>query len=95
MAKQHTQQFKEDAVRYFVKHKELNMSICAKNLGISKSGLSKQRGLTKESDGVVPTRGRGNFESDEEKENAGLRKELRDTQGALAILKKAIDIVEN
>ncbi len=35
---------------------------------------------------------RGNYESDETKEIARLRKELRDTQVALDILKKAIGI---
>ena len=40
-----------------------------------------------------PTRGRGNFESDDAKELARLRKELRDTQDALDILKKAIGIL--
>ena len=44
-------------------------------------------------EGTVHTRGRGNYESDEAKENARLRKELRDTQDALEILKKAIGIL--
>ena len=44
-------------------------------------------------EGTVPTRGRGNFESDDAKELARLRKELRDTQDALDILKKAIGIL--
>jgi len=35
----------------------------------------------------------GNFESDDAKELARLRKELRDTQDALDILKKAIGIL--
>ncbi|MDD3138500.1 MAG: hypothetical protein PHX08_05965 [Lachnospiraceae bacterium] len=46
-----------------------------------------------ENERTVPTRGRGNFESDEAKENARLRRELRDTQDALEILKKAIGIL--
>ena len=95
MAKQYTQQFKEDAVRYCMEHKDLSMVVCAKNLGVSKSALSQWRNLATESEGIVPTRGRGNFESDEAKENARLKKELRDTQDALAILKKAIGIVGN
>ena len=40
-----------------------------------------------------PELGIGNFESDEAKEIARLRKELRDTQDALDILKKAIGIL--
>lgn len=38
-------------------------------------------------------RSSGNDASDEAKENAKLRKELRDTQDALEILKKAISIL--
>lgn len=38
-------------------------------------------------------RGSGNYQSDEAKENARLRKELRDTQYALEMLKKAISIL--
>ena len=48
-----------------------------------------------ENAGEVPTRGAGNYASDEEKENARLRKELRDTKDALEILKKAISILGN
>lgn len=40
MAKQYTQEFKEDAVRYWKEHQELGISKCAKNLGIGKSTLS-------------------------------------------------------
>ena len=43
--------------------------------------------------GEVPTRGSGNYSSDEAKENAKLRKELKDTKDALEILKKAISIL--
>ena len=46
-------------------------------------------------EGNIPTRGQGNYESDEAKENARPLKELRDTQDALEILKKAISILGN
>lgn len=93
MAKQYTQQFKEDAVKYWKEHPDLGIGKCAKNLGISKSALSTWCKAYENNEGNVPTRGRGNFESDEAKENARLRKELRDTQDALDILKKAIGIL--
>ena len=48
-----------------------------------------------ENSGEVPARGSGNYAGDEEKENARLRKELRDTKDALEILKKAIGILGN
>lgn len=95
MATQYTEEFKKDAVRYWEGHKELGIGACAKNLGVSKSALSTWRKSYKENDGEVPTRGRGNYESDEAKENARLRKELRDAQDALEILKKAIGILGN
>ena len=93
MAIQYTEQFKQDAVRYWKEHPEMGIGKCAKNLGISKSALSNWGKVFDDNEGTVPTRGRGNFESDEAKENARLRKELRDTQDALEILKKAIGIL--
>ena len=44
--------------------------------------------LYENNSGNIPTRGRGNYESDTAKENARLKKELRDAQDALEILKK-------
>jgi transposase len=95
MSKQFTQEFKEEAVRYYLDHKELGQQACAKNLGISKTALSNWIKLSKANKGEVPTRGSDNYENDEAKENARLRKELRDTQDALEILKKAIGILGN
>ena len=40
----------------------------------------------------VSTRGSGNYASDIEKENARLRRELRDAKDALDVFKKAISI---
>ena len=95
MATQYTKEFKKDAVRYWQEHKELGINACAKNLGISKSTLSTWRKLYENNDGDIPTRGRGNYESDAAKENAPLKKELRAAQDALEILKKAIGILGN
>ena len=88
--KQYSQQFKEDAVRYKLDHPELTNRRAADNLGISESALKSWI-----NEGTVPTRGSGNYSSDEAKEIARLRKELRDTQDALEILKKAISILGN
>lgn len=93
MATQYTEEFKKDAVRYRKDHPELSIAKCAKNLGISKSALSGWGKSYAENEGSIPTRGRGNYESDEAKEIAKLKKELRDTQDALEILKKAIGIL--
>lgn len=95
MATQYSEEFKKDAVRYWEDHQELGIKNYAKNLGISKSALSTWRKKYQTNEGNIPTRGRGNYESDQAKENARLRKELRDTQDALEILKKAIGILGN
>lgn len=93
MAKQHDQQFKEEAVKYYLDHKDLGLRGCSENLGIGYSTLGKWLRDYYANDGTVPTRGSGNYASDIEKENARLRKELRDTQDALDVLKKAIGIL--
>ncbi len=102
MSTQYTEDFKRDAVTYWKEHpelgiskcaKNLGVSKCAKNLGVSKSALSTWAKMYEQNNGAVPTRGRGNYESDEAKEIARLKKELRDTQDALDILKKAIGIL--
>lgn len=49
----------------------------------------------KENKGTVPTRGSGNYASDEAKEIGRLQRELRDTKDALEVLKKAIGILGN
>ena len=93
MSTQYTEDFKRNAVTFWKEHPELDISKCAKNLSVSKSALSTWAKMYKQNNGTVPTRGRGNYESDEAKEIARLKKELRDTQDALDILKKAIGIL--
>ena len=93
MTTQYTEEFKKDAVRYLKEHPELGIVKCARNLGICKSTLSKWGKAYDENEGSVPTRGRGNYESDEAKEIARLKKELCDTNDALEILKKAVSIL--
>ena len=93
MAKRYTQQFKEDAVRYYQDHPELALRQAAVNLGISASALKKWNSVAKASGGEVNTRGSGNYASDEAKEIARLKRELRDKEDALEVLKKAISIL--
>ena len=92
-SKQHNQQFKQDAVKYVLAHPDLTQEECAKNLGIGLSTLSRWRKQFTDNNGTVPTRGSGNYASDEQKEIARLKRELRDTQDALEVLKKAISIL--
>ena len=90
---QHDKQFKIDAVNYVKEHPDLTQEECAKNLGIGLSTLQLWLMLYRDNNGDVPTRGSGNYASDEQKEIARLKKELRDTQDALEILKKATGIL--
>ena len=80
-----SQQYKEDAVRYALSHPELTQKECAT--------LERWIKLYRETNGEVPTRGSGNYASDEQREIARLKRELRDTQDALDVLKKAISIL--
>ena len=92
MAKQHDKQFKLDAIQYYQDHKDLGVRGCAENLVIGYSTLTKWLKDFRES-GDIPVRGSGNYASDEQKEIARLRRELRDAQDALDVLKKAINIL--
>ena len=91
--KQHDKQFKQNAVQYVKEHPDLSLEECAKNLGIGLSTLSRWRQQFEANDGDIPVRGSGNYASDEQKEIARLKRELRDTQDALDVLKKAISIL--
>lgn len=93
MANQYTKKCKEDAVRYWNEHEELGISKCTKNPGISKSALSTWGKAHSSNADEMSTRGSANFECNETKQHARPCKELRDTQDALDILKKAIGIL--
>ena len=94
-SKQHTKQFKLDAITYRKEHPDLTQVECAKNLGIGVSTLSRWEAQFRDHDGDIPVRGSGNYASDEAKEIARLKRELRDTKDALDVLKKAIGILGN
>lgn len=92
-AKQHDKEFKLNAVKYIEEHPDLTQTECARNLGISLSSLARWRQQFRTNDGDIPVRGSGNYKSDEEKEIARLKRELRDANDALDVLKKAISIL--
>jgi transposase len=92
MSKHYDKQFKIDSVQYYLEHKELGLQGCAKNLGISQQTLSRWKSELV-STGGIESRGSGNYSSDEAKEIARLKRELRDTKDALDVLKKAISIL--
>ena len=58
MATQYTEEFKNDAVRYWKDHPKLGVAKCAKNLRISKTALSNWRKIYDTNEGIVPTRDR-------------------------------------
>ena len=89
----HTKQFKLDAVNYRKEHPDLTQVECAKNLGIGVSTLARWEAQFRDNDGDIPVIGSGNYASEEEREIARLRRELRDAQDALDVLKKAISIL--
>lgn len=91
--KQHDKEFKLNAVKYIEEHPDLTQEECAKNLGIGLSTLTRWRRQFQTNDGDIPTRGSGNYESDDKKEIARLKRQLRDAEDALDVLKKAIGIL--
>lgn len=87
-------EFRNNAIHYVQDHKELTHAEAARNLGVGKSTLERWLSESKGSeDGIINMRGTGNYESEEAKEIARLKRELRDTKDALEILKKAISIL--
>jgi len=87
-------EFRNNAVQYVKDHPDLSRKEAAKNLGVGESTLNRWLAESKKSDsGQVEMRGTGNYASDEAKEIARLKRELRDTQDALEVLKKAISIL--
>ena len=91
MAKHYDKQFKLDAIQYYHDHRELGLQGCASNLGISHQ--TQFRWQIELRPGDIESRGSGNYASDEAKEIARLKRELRDAQDALDVLKKAINIL--
>ncbi len=81
----YSQHFKEGAVQYRLTHPELSLHKATENLEISKSAMKNWMKAAKEHEGSVPTRGSGNYISDEAKEIARLQRELRDTKNALEV----------
>ena len=90
--KNYTDEFKNDAVAYRKTHEALSLKKCAENLGVSVVSLRTWLQAADDT-GKVTMRGSGNYASDEQKEIARLKRELRDTKDALEILKKAINIL--
>jgi len=85
-------EFKQDAVNYYHSSGK-SIKEAAEDLKISPGSLNNWIQSAKHNDGLVEHRGSGNYSSDADKEIAKLKKELRDKEDALEILKKAIGIL--
>ncbi|AGL88603.1 Transposase ISLasa14 [Limosilactobacillus fermentum F-6] len=72
-------------------HNILDTLEISKNLGIGASTLHKWIKLFTETGEFG--RGSGNFASDKDKEIARLKRQLRDAEGAIEVLKKSIGIL--
>ena len=86
-------QFKVDAVQYYHDHRDLGLIGCARNLEISQQTLSRWQKQLRDN-GEMPYHRSGNYASDEAKEIARLKRELRDAKDAINVLKKAISILD-
>lgn len=93
MAKQYDEQFKRNALRYRQDHPELSVAAVRRNLGISVATFYKWQQSANQNDGEINHRSSENMESDEAKEITRLRRELKNRDDALMILKKAMGIL--
>ncbi|WP_438588880.1 transposase [Dubosiella newyorkensis] len=89
MAKQYDKEFKEQVIQYVLDHPDLAYTQIAQQFGVHDTTIGGWVKSYKEHDDQVVVRGSGNYASDEAKEIAHLKKQLRDTQDALNVLKKA------
>lgn len=88
-----TDEFKQGVVQYVLDHPDESKVAVAKQFGVADSTIHKWMKDAQKNNGTIISRGSGNFSSDEAKEVARLKKELKDTQDALDVLKKAIGIL--
>ena len=86
-------EFKQEVVDQANQHSEESKVSIAKRFSIADSIIHKWIKDTNNNGNKIESRGSGNFSSNETKEIARLRKELKDTQDALEVLKKAIGIL--
>jgi len=88
-----TDEFKEEVVRYALAHPDESSKKIMQKFGVPESSYYKWKRQYAKNNGEIVSRGSGNHSSEEAKEISRLKKELRDTQDALEVLKKAIGIV--
>lgn len=92
--KKYSKEFKQDAINLY-QTSDRTVEEVASDLKIGKSTLGKWIREAKSNGGSVKHRGSGNYSNDAEKEIARLKKQLRDKEDALEVLKKAISILND
>jgi Transposase and inactivated derivatives len=90
--KQFSKEFKEDAVKYYLES-DLSLEAAAKKLNMGMSTLQRWVKEFTANDNQIQFTGSGKRKSDIELENTRLKRELRDAEDALEILKKAMGIL--
>lgn len=85
--------FKEGVIQYVLDYPDESYVSVGKRFGVHDTTVGGWIKDFKKNNSEVVIRGSGNYSSDEAKEIARLKKELKDTQDALEILKKAIGIL--
>ena len=86
-------EYKEGVIQYCLDHPDESYLKIGEKFNVHSTTVGSWMKSYKETNNEIICRGSGNYISDEAKEIARLKKELKDTQDALEILKKAISIV--
>lgn len=92
-SKAYDQEFKENVINYVLEHPEEKYTALGNKFGVHPTTIGGWMKQYRSNDNQVIVRGSGNYASDEAKEIAKLKKELKDTKDALEVLKKAIGIL--
>ena len=87
--KQHTKQFKLDAINYRKEHPDFTQLQCSKNLGIGISTLARWESQYRNNDGDIPIIGSGNYESDEQREIAWTLADTMEVSTVIKTIEKA------
>lgn len=87
--KHYDQEFKLNAVKYYLDNENSSVDERAEHLGVSRSTLLKWVNQYEQTGSV----GTGHYASQKDKEIAELKRELRDVRAANNVLKKAIRIL--
>lgn len=86
-------EFREGVIQYCLDHPDESYVSISKRFGVHDTTIGGWMKSYRKNDNEIVVRGSGNYSSDDAKEIARLKKELKDTKDALEVLKKAIGIL--